>query len=95
MEIKQENQHQKGSFIAWEGDQEAGVLDYTMDSTNRLVIDHTEVYPEFEGKGLGKKLVMEAVEFAREKNLKIIPLCSYASTVFSRTDAIRDVLYTS
>lgn len=92
MEIKQQNEQQKGSFKAYEGKQEAGVLTYTMEDQNRLVIDHTEVYPEFEGKGLGKKLVLQAVEFAREKNLKIIPLCSYASTVFSRTEDIRDVL---
>lgn len=92
MEIKQQNQHQKGSFTAWEGDQQAGVLDYRMEDEKRMIIDHTEVSPSFEGKGLGKKLVLEAVEFARQKNLKIIPLCSYASMVFSRTENIRDVL---
>lgn len=95
MEIKNESRHQKGSFNAWEGDQQAGVLHYTMKDENRLVINHTEVYPAFEGKGLGKKLVLEAVELARQKNLKIIPLCSYASSVFSRTENIRDVLYNS
>lgn len=88
MEIKQ----QKSSFIALEGDQQAGVLDYTMENENRLVIEHTEVSPEFEGKGLGKKLVLETVAFARQKNLKIKPVCSYAQTVFDRTEEIRDVL---
>lgn len=88
MEIKQ----QKSSFIALEGDQQAGVLDYTMENENRLVIEHTEVSPEFEGKGLGKKLVLETVAFARQKNLKIKPVCSYAQRVFDRTEEIRDVL---
>lgn len=95
MEIKQENQHQKGSFKAWEGDQQAGALNYTLEGENRLVINHTEVYPQFEGKGLGKQMVLKAVEYARENKLKIIPLCSYASMVFSRTAEIRDVLDTA
>lgn len=94
MEIKQQDQHQKGNFTAWEGGQQAGVLDYILEGQNRMSIDHTEVSPSFEGKGIGKKLVLEAVEFARQKNLKIIPLCPFAQTVFSRTEEIRDVLYT-
>ncbi|MGB3116817.1 MAG: GNAT family N-acetyltransferase, partial [Ferruginibacter sp.] len=45
------------------------------------------------GKGYGKKLVMQSVEYARKNNLKIIPLCPFAKKVFDRTESIRDVLY--
>lgn len=92
MEIKQITGNGGGSFKAFEGNKEAGILDYTMEGPKRLVIEHTKVSPEFEGKGLGKKLVLETVEFARQKNLKIKPVCSYARTVFDRTEEIRDVL---
>ena len=38
-----------------------------------MTIDHTETKPEFEGRGLGSKLVEEAVNYARQKNFKINP----------------------
>ena len=35
---------------------------------------------------------MHIVKFARENNIKIIPLCPFAKSVFDRTESIRDVL---
>jgi predicted GNAT family acetyltransferase len=35
---------------------------------------------------------MEVVLFARENNIKIIPLCPFAKSVFDKTEEIRDVL---
>ena len=95
MEIRQINQNGKGSFKAFENEQEVGTLDYTMDENNRMLLNHTEVSPAHEGKGIGKKLLMESVEFARQKDLKVLPRCSYAETVFKRTAEIQDVLYRS
>jgi predicted GNAT family acetyltransferase len=37
-------------------------------------------------------MVEQAVLFAREKNLKIIPLCPFAKSVFDKTIEFRDVL---
>ncbi len=45
-----------------------------------------------EGKGFGKKMVTKAVEFAREKGIKILPLCPFAKSVFDKTPEFRDVL---
>jgi predicted GNAT family acetyltransferase len=41
---------------------------------------------------LGKKLVEKAVETAREKNWKIIPLCPFAKKTFDRNPQFNDVL---
>ena len=43
-------------------------------------------------KGYGKKMVTKAVEFAREKGIKILPLCPFAKSVFDKTPEFRDVL---
>nr|WP_315150490.1 GNAT family N-acetyltransferase [uncultured Flavobacterium sp.] len=59
---------------------------------DKIIIDHTEVNEGNNGKGFGKKLVAKAVEFAREKNIKIIPLCPFAKKVFDKTPEFRDVL---
>ena len=59
---------------------------------DKIIIDHTEVNEGNNGKGYGKKMVAKAVAFAREKNIKIIPLCPFAKKVFDKTPEFRDVL---
>ena len=44
-------------------------------------IYHTEVAPEFEGKGIAKRLVYRLVEAAEREGAQIIPVCSYAKRV--------------
>lgn len=92
MEIQHTNRENKGFFKAVEGENEAGRMTYSWAGENKFIIDHTEVNPEFGGQGVGKKMVMAAVEFARQNDLKIIPLCPFAKSVFQKTEDIRDVL---
>ena len=93
MEIKQINDIKKGHFEAVEDDNQAGKMTYTWAGDAKFIIDHTEVDDEFNGKGVGKKLVIAAVDYARNSNLKIIPLCSFAKSVFDKTEEIQDVLF--
>jgi len=93
MEILRDDNGKKGQFSAVINGEEAGLMTYTWAGDHRFIIDHTEVNPEFSGQGIGKQLVMAAVAFARENNLKILPLCPYAKSVFDRTSAIKDVLF--
>jgi GNAT superfamily N-acetyltransferase len=44
------------------------------------------------GKGYAKLLVDKAVEVAREKGLKIIPICSYAIYYFIKNPELRSLL---
>lgn len=93
MEIQQINDTRRGYFEAVEDGKEAGKMTYTWAGDTKFIIDHTEVNPDFNGKGVGKKLVMAAVEYARTNNLKIIPLCPFAKSVFDKIEEIRDVLF--
>lgn len=82
----------KGSFyIEIEGKQE-DMMTFVFTGEDKIIIDHTEVNPGNEGKGFGKKMVIKAVEFAREKGIKILPLCPFAKSVFDKTPEYRDVL---
>jgi uncharacterized protein len=92
MEIQQINDTRKGYFEAVEDEKQAGKMTYTWAGDSKFIIDHTEVSPDFNGKGVGKKLVMAAVEYARTNNVKIIPLCPFAKSVFDKVEEIRDVL---
>ena len=93
MEIQQINDTRRGYFEAVEDGKEAGKMTYTWAGDSKFIIDHTEVSSDFNGKGVGKKLVMAAVEYARANDLKIIPLCPFAKSVFDKVPEIRDVLF--
>ena len=67
-------------------------MTFVFAGSERIIIDHTEVQPGNEGKGYGKQMVSAAVDFAREKHIKILPLCPFAKSVFDRTPEFQDVL---
>lgn len=91
-EVKLKNNDKNGAFhIDVDGKQEA-MMTFVYAGSDKIIIDHTEVNPGNEGKGFGKKMLMKAVEFARAENLKIIPLCPFAKSVFDKVPEISDVL---
>ena len=93
MEVKHEDNGYRGSFYFELDGNVEGEMTYVWSGPNKIIIDHTDVNPEFKGKNIGKQLVMKAVEYARENKLKIMPLCPFAKSVFDRNEDIRDVLF--
>lgn len=93
MDIQRIDDGKKGFFKAVDDGKEAGLMTYVWAGPGKIIIDHTEVDPAFGGKGVGKQLVMEAVKYARESNIKILPLCPYAKSVFEKNADLHDVLF--
>lgn len=93
MNILRQDDKKKGQFVAMEGEKQAGLMTYTWAGEDKFIIDHTEVNPEFKGQGVGEKLVMSAVSFARENNLKIMPLCPFAASVFAKNKDLQDLTF--
>lgn len=92
MEINHRKEENKGAFIVKENDVKAGEMTYSKAGDTLIIIDHTEVDPAFGGQGVGKKMVLAAVDFARENNIKILPLCPFAKAAFDKDATIQDVL---
>ena len=92
MEIKITEDQTKGSAVAKENEVIAGKMTYSIASANFIIIDHTEVDPSFKGKGVGKQLLYKIVEMARERDIKILPLCPFANAMFKKLADIQDVL---
>ena len=42
-----------------------------------IMFTHTEVPPEHEGKGIGSALIRAGLSAARERGLKVIPICPF------------------
>lgn len=67
-------------------------MTYTMPAANKMIIEHTEVSDELRGQNAGYQLVHAAVDYARANNIKIIPLCPFANSVFKKKPEFADVL---
>lgn len=90
MEIQHKDDGNKGHWKAVEGGVQAGMMTYVWAGDDKFIIEHTIGNPDF--KGVGMKLLDEAVAFARENNKKIIPLCPFAKKMFDKKEEIRDLL---
>ncbi|KMQ70724.1 GNAT family N-acetyltransferase [Chryseobacterium koreense] len=88
------NQSGNGGVITLNNDtEEIGRLTYTIfPEDHKLIISFVLVHPKFEGRGMGKFLVEEAIRFARENHWKIYPHCSYARSVMNRMEDVKDLL---
>lgn len=91
-EVQLEVNDRKGFFhIDIDGKTEAKMT-FVFAGIDKIIVAHTEVSQGNNGKGFGKKMVAKAVEYAREKNIKIIPLCPFAKNIFDKTPEFNDVL---
>jgi hypothetical protein len=92
MEITIKEIENKGYAMAREEGKRAGMMTYSRAGENHIIIDHTEVNPDFKGKSVGKQMLYKIVEMAREKDMKITPLCPFANAMFKKLTDIQDVL---
>lgn len=92
MDIRHQESQSKGTFFIEEGGIRLAEMSYSRAGDKLLIIDHTEVSDVLKGKGAGKQLVAAAVDHARRHNLKILPLCPFAKSVFDRVTEWQDVL---
>lgn len=50
----------------------------------KILLTHTEVPEELEGKGIGGKIVKLALENIESRGLKLIPLCPFIASYIKR-----------
>ncbi|GAL84178.1 hypothetical protein MYP_1406 [Sporocytophaga myxococcoides] len=92
MDIQNKETEDEGTFFIEEGNERLATMYYRWRGDDRVIIEHTEVSEKLKGKGIGKQLVDHAVAFARERHVKIIPLCPFAKSVFEKSKGYEDVL---
>lgn len=93
MEINQKDDGKKGMFYIESDGKIVAEMDYVWAGDQRIIVDHTQIDESMRGKSVGKQLLHRVVLFAREKNVKILPLCPFAKSVFERTSEYNDVLF--
>ena len=58
----------------------------------RIVIQHTEVPPELEARGLAAKLTRAALDYARSKGFQVVPACPYTAAFIAKHAEYNDLL---
>jgi len=89
--IEHEQQGHRGAFFVERDGRRLAQLSYTV-AGSRVILDHTEVDDALRGTGTGRKLVAAAVDWAREEDVQLMPLCPFARSVFDKTPEFGDVL---
>jgi predicted GNAT family acetyltransferase len=92
MEIQIEQYETKGAAFVDQDGKRIAEMTYSVAGAILIIIDHTEVDESLKGTGTGNKLLMAIVEKARNENIKILPLCPFAKSVFDKDQSIQDVL---
>lgn len=59
---------------------------------NTLFLDHTEVSPAIERRGVGSALAHAALEFARSKDLRVVPVCPFVADYLRKHREFQDLL---
>jgi uncharacterized protein len=73
-------------------DGEVAGASYYRDRDGVRVVTHTEVSDDFEGKGVGSRLVAGALDDIRARGLRVTPLCPFAAAYIERHPEYQDLL---
>lgn len=77
------NSNGQGAFVIEEGGEVVAEMEITINK-NDLVARHTEVSKHLKGQGVGAKLLATMVQYAKDHQLKVVPLCPFVNLQFRR-----------
>lgn len=90
--ITLEQDGSKGRYVATvAGIAEPAELTFSIANEHLIIADHTGVPDSMRGLGVGKVLVERLVADAREKQVKIVPLCPFVNAQRKRHPEWADV----
>jgi predicted GNAT family acetyltransferase len=78
------NDHEAHRYEIVEDGVVAGFAEYLAVKGDRIVFTHTEIDPAFEGRGIGSALIGAALQDARDRGQRIVPICPFVATYVHR-----------
>jgi predicted GNAT family acetyltransferase len=73
-------------------DGEVAGASYYRDADGVRIVTHTEVGDEFEGQGVGGRLIAGALDDIRARGLRIKPVCPFAAAYIKRHPEYGDLV---
>ena len=77
------NDERRGRYQAKRDGRPIAFSEYELEP-GRIVFTHTVVRPEFEGQGVGSRLAKFVVQDAKERGLRITPICPFVRSYLRR-----------
>ena len=90
--IRREDGPTRGRYVIDLAPGAEAEMTYRKEGDGPMVITHTGVPPEYEGRGIAARLVNKAIADARDEGFKIPPVCSYVVAQFKRHPEWADLL---
>jgi predicted GNAT family acetyltransferase len=85
---------EKNRFEIDLGDGSVAFAEYYL-RPGRIIFTHTEVPPAHEGHGIGTALIRFALKSARERGLKVVPICPFFTAYIKKHAEEQDLLDTA
>ncbi|HKT06132.1 MAG TPA: GNAT family N-acetyltransferase [Rugosimonospora sp.] len=90
-DVKVVDNPDEGQFEIYAHGRRAGFVAYDL-APDRITFIHTEIDPEFNGRGLGGRLVAQALDMARERGLAVVPRCPFVKRFIERHPDYADLV---
>lgn len=78
-------------FETWV-DGQLAKLDYMESGGGTITMTHVGVPPEFRGHGLAAIITKAALEYAKSKSLRVIPMCPYVAAYIKRNPQYAELI---
>lgn len=78
-------------FEADLGDGSFAIAEYAL-RAGKIIFTHTEVPPAHEGQGIGSALIRFALASARERGLRVVPICPFFAAYIREHHEEQDLL---
>ena len=89
--IQHSDDQERGAFFIEKDGARLAEQVYRRVDGGHVVIVHTEVSPQLQGRGVARRLLDAAVAWARTTGTRIAATCPYAKAQFEKDASIRDV----
>lgn len=73
-------------------DGQIAFIEFILSNENIMFLTHTEVPVELEGKGVGSAIVSKALEYIKEKEYTLAPLCPFVAAYVKRHPDWKSIL---
>lgn len=67
-------------------------IEFLIDKDHVMYLTHTEVPKALEGKGVGKNIVEQTLNYLKDNNFKLAPLCPFVAAYLKRHPEWKDIL---
>lgn len=92
MVIQHKEREDDGMFYVKVDGEILARMTYSKPDDKKIIVEHTEVADEIRGKNVGYQMVNTAVQYVRNHNLKLVPVCPFVKAVFDKKPEYKDVL---